>query len=192
MFAAFLAIERFPRGIAVLALVLLGSVLVDLIVVALAVGAVVCARAAFRVRGIAPVEREPGMTCGTSTRTPSSGPPTATRSCARWSRWRPGVLGVTTAEVAAEGRHGVDLHRWCCHDFEIEADGPVAAGIDGEAATLKAPIHFSSMVGVLSVRIAGCHPGASPSTEVPPTLWGTVAELARLAVGADGAEGRQR
>ncbi|HJZ35166.1 MAG TPA: hypothetical protein VJ204_02745, partial [Solirubrobacterales bacterium] len=99
-----------------------------------------------------------------------------------------GVLGVTAAEVAAKGRHGVDLHRWCCRDFEIEADGPVAAGIDGEAATLKAPIHFSSMAGVLSVRIARGHPGASPSTEVPPTLRGTVAELARLAIGADGAE----
>jgi diacylglycerol kinase family enzyme len=100
-----------------------------------------------------------------------------------------GVLGVTTAEVAVEGRHGVDLHRWCCRDFEIGADGPVAAGIDGEAATLEAPIHFSSMAGVLSVRIARGHPGASPSTEVPPTLWGTVVELARLAIGADGAAG---
>jgi diacylglycerol kinase family enzyme len=100
-----------------------------------------------------------------------------------------GVLGVTTAEVAAEGRHGVDLYRWCCRDFEIEADGPVAAGIDGEAATLKAPIHFSSRAGVLSVRIARGHPGASPSTEVPRTLRGTVVELARLAIGANGAEG---
>jgi diacylglycerol kinase family enzyme len=98
-----------------------------------------------------------------------------------------GVLGVTTAEVAAQGRHGVDLHRWCCPDFEIEADGPVAAGIDGEAAMLKAPIHFSSMAGALCVRIARGHPGASPSTKVPATLRGTVAELARLAIGADGA-----
>ena len=38
-----------PAGV-VLALVLFGNVLVDLVVVALAVGAVVCARAAFRVR----------------------------------------------------------------------------------------------------------------------------------------------
>jgi diacylglycerol kinase family enzyme len=100
-----------------------------------------------------------------------------------------GVLGVTTAEVAAEGRHGVDLHRWCCPSFEIEADGPVAAGIDGEAATLKAPIRFSSMAGVLCVRIARAHPGASPSTEVPPTLRGTVVELARLALGRDDGAG---
>jgi hypothetical protein len=96
---------------------------------------------------------------------------------------------VTTAEVAAGGRHGVDLRRWCCHDFEIEADGPVAAGIDGEAATLKAPIHFNSMAGVLNVRIARGHPGASPSTEVPRTLRATVVELARLAAGTDGAAG---
>jgi diacylglycerol kinase family enzyme len=100
-----------------------------------------------------------------------------------------GVLGVTTAEVAAAGRHGVDLRRWCCRDFEIEADGPVAAGIDGEAATLQAPIHFSSMAGALSVRIARGHPGASPSTEVPRTLRQTVVELAHLAAGTDGAGG---
>ncbi len=97
-----------------------------------------------------------------------------------------GVLGVTSATVAAEGRHGVDLSRWCCRDFEIEADGPVAAGIDGEAAMLKPPIHFSSMPGALRVRIARGHPGASPSADVPPTLRGTVAELGRLALGADG------
>lgn len=96
-----------------------------------------------------------------------------------------GVLGVTSATVAAAGRHGVDLSRWCCRDFEIEADGPVAAGIDGEAAMLKPPIHFESMAGVLSVRIARNHPGASPSTEVPRTLRGTVVELAHLAIGAE-------
>lgn len=99
-----------------------------------------------------------------------------------------GVLGVTSAAVAAKGRHGVDLSRWCCPDFEIEADGPVAAGIDGEAAMLKPPIHFTSMAGALSVRIASGHPGASPSTEVPRTLRGTVVELAHLAAGADAAD----
>lgn len=70
-----------------------------------------------------------------------------------------GLLGVTSAAVAAAGRHGVDLSRWCCRDFEIEADGPVAAGIDGEAAMLKPPIHFTSMAGALNVRIARGHPG---------------------------------
>jgi diacylglycerol kinase family enzyme len=99
-----------------------------------------------------------------------------------------GVLGVTSATVAAEGRHGVELSRWSCPDFEIEADGPVAAGIDGEAAMLRPPIHFTSMAGALSVRIARGHPGASPSTEVPRTLRGTVVELAHLAAGAGAAD----
>ena len=97
MLAAFLAIERFPRGIAVLAgllvalaagwtalrseglrrlvaagltvaapagsvlaLVLFGSVLLDLVVVALAVGTVLCARAAFRMRVELPSAPRPG------------------------------------------------------------------------------------------------------------------------------------
>ena len=97
-----------------------------------------------------------------------------------------GVLGVTSATVAAEGRHGVDLSRWCCRDFEIEADGPVAAGIDGEAAMLRPPIHFAALPGALRVRIARGHPGASPSAEVPATLRGTAVALGRLALGADG------
>jgi diacylglycerol kinase family enzyme len=99
-----------------------------------------------------------------------------------------GLLGVTSAAVAAQGRHGVDLSRWCCPDFEIEADGPVAAGIDGEMAMLEPPIHFTSMAGALSVRIASGHPGASPSTEVPRTLRGALVELAHLAVGGDAAD----
>ena len=99
-----------------------------------------------------------------------------------------GLLGVTSAAVAAKGRHGVDLSRWYCPDFEIEADGPVAAGIDGEAAMLEPPIHFTSMAGALCVRIAGGHPGASPSTEVPRTLRGTLVELAHMAVGEDAAD----
>ena len=49
--------------------------------------------------------------------------------------------------------------------------GPVAAGIDGEATTLTAPIRFASRPGALIVRIARDHPGASPATAVPRACW---------------------
>jgi hypothetical protein len=57
------------------------------------------------------------------------------------------------------------------------------AGIDGEAVMLRPPIRFGSRPGALRVRIARAHPGASPSTEVPRGLAGTIAELTRIALG---------
>jgi hypothetical protein len=75
------------------------------------------------------------------------------------------------------------LTQWSTPTFTVEADGPVAAGIDGEAVTLQPPVRFESRPGVLRVRIARAHPGASPSTEVPLGLGGTIAKLARIALG---------
>ena len=57
------------------------------------------------------------------------------------------------------------------------------AGIDGEAVTLQPPVRFESRPGVLRVRIARAHPGASPSTEVPLGLGGTIGKLTRIALG---------
>lgn len=92
-----------------------------------------------------------------------------------------GVLGVTSAAAGEAGHGAVRLHRWCCSTFELEADGPVAAGIDGEAAALDAPVTFRVKPAALAVRIAAGHPGHSPSTAVPYGLRATVRELARIA-----------
>jgi diacylglycerol kinase family enzyme len=98
-----------------------------------------------------------------------------------------GTLGVAVASTGTPGHAlvpaGVTL-RWQCPSFTVEADGPLAAGIDGEAVTLASPVRFTSRPGVLAVRIATRHPGASPATEVPPGLGGTVAALVRIALGA--------
>ncbi len=96
-----------------------------------------------------------------------------------------GVLGVTSAAAGEAGHGAVRLHRWSCPTFELGADGPVAAGIDGEAATLDAPIVFRARPAALTVRIAAGHPGHSPSTAVPYGLKATVAELIRIALGTD-------
>ncbi len=97
-----------------------------------------------------------------------------------------GVLGI--AALTAERRHGaaptgLALSQWSTPTFSVEADGPVAAGIDGEAVTLRSPVSFASRPGALRVRIARAHPGASPSTAVPRGLGRTIAKLNRIALG---------
>ena len=56
---------------------------------------------------------------------------------------------------------------WTAPAFEVDADHPVPAGIDGEAVTLEPPLRFRIRPGVLRVRIARQHPGASPSALLP-------------------------
>jgi hypothetical protein len=72
---------------------------------------------------------------------------------------------------------------WSAPEFEVRAEGPVAAGVDGEALVLEAPLRFRILPGVLRVRIARHHPGASPSTAMPETLLGTVGALLAIAAG---------
>jgi diacylglycerol kinase family enzyme len=99
-----------------------------------------------------------------------------------------GLLGITVV-VAPSGRgeRGRSLQRpwreWSAPTFEVDAERPVPAGIDGEAAVLDVPLHFRVRPGVLRVRIARKHPGASPSAMVPEGTWAGVVELARIAFG---------
>jgi hypothetical protein len=69
-----------------------------------------------------------------------------------------GLLGIV---VVAEPPRPV--REWTAASFSIEASSAVAAGMDGEAAMLEAPLHFKARPGALKVRIARSHPGASPS-----------------------------
>ena len=48
---------------------------------------------------------------------------------------------------------------------------------------LDPPLRFRIRPGVLRVRIARKHPGASPSAIAPDGVWAGVVELARIAVG---------
>jgi hypothetical protein len=58
-----------------------------------------------------------------------------------------------------------------------------AAGIDGEALVLDAPLHFSIRPGILWVHIARKHPAASPSATAPEGMWASIVELARIGFG---------
>jgi hypothetical protein len=96
-----------------------------------------------------------------------------------------GVLGITVASAPGEGGRGPrrPWREWTAPVFEVDAEGPVAAGIDGEAVTLEAPLRFRIRPGVLQVRISNAHPGASPSADIPEDPWQGVRALARIAAG---------
>jgi diacylglycerol kinase family enzyme len=99
-----------------------------------------------------------------------------------------GRLGITVAGApAGRGETGHLPQRpwreWTAPDFEVDADDPVPAGIDGEAAQLDPPLLFHIRPGVLRARIARRHPGASPSALLPESLAQSVLLLGRIAAG---------
>jgi len=93
-----------------------------------------------------------------------------------------GVLGMAAIDASGPAA-AVEVHQWSAPAFEVRSDAPVAAGIDGEATTLTPPLRFTLRPGVLRVRIAPDHPGASPSAFIPDTPWGALTELVRIAFG---------
>ena len=99
-----------------------------------------------------------------------------------------GLLGVTVIGAPrGGGERGRRLQRpwreWSAPTFEVESDRPVAAGIDGEALVLDPPLVFRIRPGVLHVRVARRHPGASPSSATPDGMWAGVRELGRIVLG---------
>jgi diacylglycerol kinase family enzyme len=99
-----------------------------------------------------------------------------------------GLLGIIVVGTpSARGQNGNSLQRplreWSTPTFEIDADRPLPAGIDGEALVLDAPLHFRIRPGVLWVHIARKHPGASPSATAPEGIRAGIVELARIAFG---------
>jgi diacylglycerol kinase family enzyme len=91
-----------------------------------------------------------------------------------------GLLGITVAG-RGEGRRG--WREWTAPEFEVRSDGAVPAGVDGEALVLDAPLRFVIRPGVLRVRVASAHPGASPSTALPERSLDTPRELLAIASG---------
>ena len=101
-----------------------------------------------------------------------------------------GLLGITVVgAVSWRDEEGRSLQRpwreWSAPTFGVDAERPVAAGIDGEALVLEAPLDFRIRPGVLRVRVARKHPGASPSATPPEGIRAGAVELARIALGRD-------
>jgi diacylglycerol kinase family enzyme len=100
-----------------------------------------------------------------------------------------GLLGITVVgEPAGRGkrdRFQRPWREWSAPSFEVDAERPLPAGVDGEALVLDAPLQFRIRPGVLRVRIAHKHPGASPSAMAPEGIRAGLVELVRIALGLD-------
>jgi diacylglycerol kinase family enzyme len=97
-----------------------------------------------------------------------------------------GRLGVAVFGLTVgDGDRRSSLTQWTTSTFEVSCDSSVPAGIDGEATMLEPPLRFRSRPGVLRVRIARQHPGASPSTLLPDTAREAIATLAGFVVGRE-------
>jgi diacylglycerol kinase family enzyme len=72
-----------------------------------------------------------------------------------------GRLGILAARVrggaaehrAASLRRLADVLEWSPNDFEVRSTAPVPVGLDGEALVLNPPLRFTSLPGVLRVRL---------------------------------------
>jgi diacylglycerol kinase family enzyme len=99
-----------------------------------------------------------------------------------------GQLGVAVVrargEDSAAGTASSSLLRqWSTPVFQVDSAHPVPLGIDGEAFVLEPPIRFRIRPGVLRVRIAPQHPGASPSAMQPDRAGDGFRVLATIAAG---------
>ena len=90
-------------------------------------------------------------------------------------------LGVAVLGPKGGMRQGL-LRSWSLPSIEVDGDGAVPAGLDGEAVLLDPPLRFIVRPGALHVRISLEHPGASPSAAVPEGAFPALRALARLAV----------
>jgi diacylglycerol kinase-like protein len=101
-----------------------------------------------------------------------------------------GLLGITVfGAPRGAGTDGDALQRpwreWTAPTFDVHGEGPVPAGVDGEATRFESPLRFRIHPHALRVRIARSHPGASPSALQPEGAWDGVRALASLAAGHD-------
>ena len=97
-----------------------------------------------------------------------------------------GLLGVTVVSPPTGGPTRLaqrPWREWSTDRFEVDADGSVPAGIDGEALKLSPPLIFTMRPRALRARISRAHPGASPSAVIPEGAGPGLVALTRIALG---------
>jgi len=99
-----------------------------------------------------------------------------------------GLLGIVVADAPTDVRtqrlrRPPAWHEWTARSFTVQARERLAAGIDGEAVQLQAPLRFRIRPRASKVRIARAHPGASPSAIEPESVWEDLRALATIAAG---------
>jgi diacylglycerol kinase family enzyme len=91
-------------------------------------------------------------------------------------------LGVAVIGPGAGIGHGL-LEVWTVPEVEVEGDGAVPAGIDGEAVMLESPLRFATQPAALRVRVSTAHPGRSPAATLPDNAWTGLRALVQIALG---------
>jgi diacylglycerol kinase family enzyme len=94
-----------------------------------------------------------------------------------------GVLGVVDFHPPIAGQRS-ETPRWRAlelRELEVDADGPIALGVDGESLSMQPPLRFRLRPSALRVRIAHDHPGASPSADLPRGPLSALKALTRIA-----------
>ena len=76
-----------------------------------------------------------------------------------------GQLGIVVVDATGDSPLAPG-RAWSAPRLEVSAQGPVHAGIDGEAVELSPPLAFAIRPAALRVRISPRHPGASPSARL--------------------------
>ena len=94
-----------------------------------------------------------------------------------------GELGVAAVEIGGAHERSPKVQEWTAPEFEVRAEKPVPAGVDGESLRLDPPVVFTSRPRALRVRIAPHHPGASPSASMPAGPLDAMRKLAAYALG---------
>lgn len=102
-----------------------------------------------------------------------------------------GRLGIAVL-ATPPGRTRPRFMQWEAPAFEVDSDGPVPAGVDGEALVMDPPLRFAIRPGALRVRIAPQHPGASPSAAHPEGALDGVKRLLRIVRTGDPLAGPSR
>jgi diacylglycerol kinase family enzyme len=94
-----------------------------------------------------------------------------------------GVLGIVDFHppTAATGPQAARYRELTLSELEVEADGPIPLGVDGESLVLEPPLRFRIRPKALRVRISHSHPGASPSADVPRGAPSALRALLRIA-----------
>jgi diacylglycerol kinase family enzyme len=92
-----------------------------------------------------------------------------------------GVLGIAVLQAGAARNGDKRVQQWSAPSFDVSSDGPVAAGIDGEALKLDPPLRFRTRPQALRVLIAPQHPGASPSATMPESPWDAIRAVTHIA-----------
>jgi diacylglycerol kinase family enzyme len=89
---------------------------------------------------------------------------------------------LAALESAGQVQRFAGLHIWAAPTFQVDADGPVSAGIDGEFVTLEPPVRFATRPGALTVRMSRTAPGASPAALRPKLDRATLRALVQVAL----------